>query len=120
MTVRVDVVPTEMLAGLAFRVHTGVPAFISVNVAVTLLAAVMLTVQLPVPVQAPLQPVKVLPVTGVAVSVTLAPLVKDALHVVPQLIPAGALLTVPVPVPLLLIVNDKEPKDCPPRTNRTA
>ena len=46
-----------------------------VNEAVTLCAAVMLTTQLPVPVHAPLQPEKVLPVVGVAVSVTLAPIV---------------------------------------------
>ena len=67
------------------------------NVAVTLLATLMLTVQLPVPAQAPLQPVKVLAVAGVAVRVTLAPLVKLALHVVPQLMPAGLLVTVPLP-----------------------
>ena len=46
----------------------------TVKVAVTLLAALILTTQLPVPVQAPLQPVKVEPVVGVAVRVTLVPL----------------------------------------------
>jgi len=39
-------------------------------VAVTDLAAVMLTVQVPVPVQAPLQPANVLPVLAAAVRVT--------------------------------------------------
>jgi hypothetical protein len=44
---------------------------VTANVAVTLRAAVMLTVQVvPVPVQAPLQPVKVAPVPTVAVRVT--------------------------------------------------
>jgi len=37
-----------------------------VKVAVTLVFAVMLTVQVPVPVQAPDQPVKVEPVAGLA------------------------------------------------------
>ena len=61
----------------------------------------MLTVQVPVPVHAPLQPVKVLPVAGVAVRVTLVPLLKNALHVEPplQLIPVGDELTAPEPVP---------------------
>jgi len=45
----------------------------AVNVAVTLLAASIVTTQLPVPVQAPLQPVNALPVLAVAVSVTLVP-----------------------------------------------
>jgi hypothetical protein len=44
------------------------------NVAVTLRAAVMLTVQSPVPVHAPLQPVKEEPVAAAAVRVTAAPL----------------------------------------------
>jgi hypothetical protein len=44
------------------------------KVAVALRAAVMFTTQLPVPLQAPLQPEKVEPDAGVAVSVTLAPL----------------------------------------------
>ena len=45
------------------------------NVAVTVLAAVMVTVQEPVPVQPPpLQPPKVDPAAGVAVRVTAVPL----------------------------------------------
>lgn len=42
---------------------------------------------------------KVDPVLGVAVNVTGVPLVKLALHTVGQLIPPGALLTVPLPPP---------------------
>jgi hypothetical protein len=75
-----------------------------VNVAVTERAWVIVTVQVPVPVQAPLQPVKVEPVDAVAVRVTLVPLVKVALQVAPQLTPVGLEVTVPDPVPLLVRV----------------
>ena len=47
--------------------------WLSVKVAVTLAAAVIGTTHAPVPVQAPLQLVKLEPVAGVAVSVTLVP-----------------------------------------------
>jgi hypothetical protein len=44
-----------------------------VKLAVTLVAAFIVTVQEPVPVHAPLQPVKVEPFAGVADRVTLVP-----------------------------------------------
>jgi hypothetical protein len=72
---------------------------LELNVAVTALAALMVTLQLPVPVQAPLQPAKVDPVAAVSVKVTTVPLVKLALQVLGQVMPAGLLLTEPVPVP---------------------
>lgn len=50
-----------------------------------------------VPVHAPLKPEKVDPEAGVAVNVTLLPLLKSALQVVGQLMPAGLLVTVPLP-----------------------
>jgi hypothetical protein len=68
------------------------------KVAVTLVAAAKVTVQVLVPEQAPLQPVKELFVPGVAVSVTCAFGAKPAEQVVGQLIPAGLLITVPVPL----------------------
>jgi hypothetical protein len=55
----------------------------------------------------PLQPVKAEPALGVAVSVTAVALAKAAEHVVPQVIPAGELVTVPLPVPALLTVSVK-------------
>jgi hypothetical protein len=72
----------------------------SANVAVTLCAVFIVTTQLPTPLQAPPQPPKPQPFAGVAVSVTCDPWAKFALHVDPQLIPAGELVTVPLPVTL--------------------
>jgi hypothetical protein len=78
---------------------------LAVNVAVTEALPVNFTLQAPVPVQAPDQPANVEVVFEAAVSVTTVPLVKLALHVAPQLIPAGLLVTVPAPVPAFLTVS---------------
>jgi hypothetical protein len=70
------------------------------KVAVTAVAAVTVTMQVPAPVQPPpLQPANVELADAEAVNVTCVPLAKFAEHVVGQVIPAGALVTVPVPVP---------------------
>jgi hypothetical protein len=69
------------------------------NVAVTLRDSVMLTVQVPVPLQAPLQPEKLESAVALAVNVTLVPCAKSAEQALPQLIPAGLLVTVPDPDP---------------------
>jgi hypothetical protein len=45
------------------------------------------------------------PALGVAVRVTTVPLRKSAAHVAPQLIPAGLLVTVPVPAPARVTVS---------------
>jgi hypothetical protein len=71
----------------------------------TLVAVFIATTQDPVPLQAPLQPANVEPEAAVAVSATLVPVVKLALHVAPQLMPAGELTTEPVPVPLVATVS---------------
>jgi hypothetical protein len=78
---------------------------LAVNVAVTEALLVNVTLQAPVPVQAPDQPANVDVAFEAAVSVTTVPLVKLALQVAPQLIPAGLLVTVPAPVPALWTVN---------------
>ena len=71
------------------------------KVAVTLVSAVTVTSQADVPLHAPPHPVNVELPVGFGVSVTLVPLSKSALQVLPQLIPPGLLLTVPVPLPAI-------------------
>ena len=107
-------VPQLIPAGALVTVPVPVPAFVTVNanvfaavnVAVTAAAAVTVTTQAPVPVHAPLHPAKVDPLAATCVNVTIVPLAKLATHAVPQLIPAGALVTVPVPVPAFVTVNE--------------
>ena len=74
----------------------------------TVVAAETVTVQEPVPAQPPpVQPVKEEPAAGAAVSVTAVPLGKFAVQVAPQLMPAGLLVTVPVPAPAGVTVRAK-------------
>jgi len=56
---------------------------------------------LAVPVQAPLHPANTEPAEAEAVNVTTAPDPNSAVQLVPQLIPAGLDVTVPVPAPSL-------------------
>ncbi len=78
--VPVQVAPQVMPAGVLLTVPLPLPGratpitrLLRSKLAVTFCAALMVTAQVPVPVQAPLQPAKVEPLTAVAVSVTLAP-----------------------------------------------
>src|SRR5256712_10130575 len=76
------------------------------NVALTLVAALSVTVHVPVPEQPPpLQPVKVEPAAGAAVKVTAGPLAKAAEHATPPEVTAGLLRVVPVPGTLRLPVR---------------
>src|SRR5947209_2243023 len=101
-------------AGLLATVPLPVPAETTVRakicrskVAVTVVSAVRVTVQLAVPVQPPpCQPVKTEPGAGVGVSVTRLPLVYLQ-QLVPQVLPAGLLATVPLPVPAETTVRAK-------------
>jgi len=77
----------------------------ALKVAVTEVAAFMVTLQAPVPLQAPLQPANAEPGAGVAAKLTIVPLAKLAEQVAPQEIPAGELVTVPVPVPVSVTVR---------------
>ena len=112
-----QVAPQLMPAGVLVTVPEPVPDLVTVSaklfvdcakLATTVVAAVMVRVQVPVPSHGPApQPVKVEPVAGVAVSVIAVPLAKLAEQVAPQLMPAGVLVTVPVPAPALVTVNVK-------------
>jgi hypothetical protein len=74
---------------------------------VTVFAEVMGTVHGPLPEQAPLQPANAHPAAGVAVSVTMVSLVNEAWQVVPQSMPVGTEVTVPLPVPARLTLSEK-------------
>jgi hypothetical protein len=77
-----------------------------VKVAVTDVAAVGLTVHAAMPLHPPPDhPANTDPELGVAARLIEEPLAKLALHVEPQLIPAGVLVTVPVPLPALVTVS---------------
>jgi len=126
VSVKVTTVPLLKLAlqvlgqlmplGLLLTVPVPVPATVTesanvvtvvLKVAVTAFAALMVTLQVPVPEQAPLQPAKVDPADAAAVKVTTVPLLKLALQVLGQTIPLGLLVTVPDPVPAGVTVNAK-------------
>jgi hypothetical protein len=80
--------------------RTNVGGGAAVKVAVTLFAASIVTLQLLLELgQAPPQPPNVLPLAGVAVSVTTVPDVSDAEHVPGHEMPPTLDDTLPVPVP---------------------
>ena len=70
-----------------------------------LLGAKPVLAQVPVPEQSPDQPVNFEPAPAAAVRVTEVPSTNCAEHVAPHAIPAGELVTVPEPEPLLLTVS---------------
>src|SRR3989442_3484665 len=79
------------------------------NVAVTERLSFIVTVHVVVvPLQAPLQPLKRAWVPGVAVSVTVVPVLKLAEQIDPQVIPAGLLIAVPPAEPRIATVNVTE------------
>src|SRR5574341_798218 len=98
-----QVLPQLIPAGVLVTVPLPVPGRVTVRVglgakvAVTLAGVSRVTVQGPVPLQAPLQPAKKEPAAGAAVRATRLWVAKLALQVLPQLIPAGALVTLPLP-----------------------
>ena len=75
LTLNVTTAPRRLVA-VVMRVPGSdrIGAVTSAKLAVTVVLAVRVTLQLPVPEQAPLQPVKLDPVSGVAVRVTVVPL----------------------------------------------
>ena len=111
-------------AGLLATMPLPEPAIIAIscgsrkNVAVTCLSETMSRMQGPVPVHAPLHPVKCAPGGTTALRVTEVPPAKAAEHGVlfmSQLMPAGLLVTLPSPVMLLTCTSALNgPADDPP------
>jgi hypothetical protein len=107
-TVAVNVTDCPEIDGFTLDASVVVVAMGSnVNVAVTVVAALMVTVQPAVPEHPPPdQPENSDPAAGDAPRVTVVPCTNEALHVAPQSMPAGDEVT--VPLPLLLTVNVNE------------
>ena len=90
VTVPVDEFPPITLVGFT-ESEDSAAVEVELKFALTDFAASMVTLQAPVPLQAPLQPANVEPESGVAVKLTTVPLAKLAEHVVPQEIPGAYL-----------------------------
>jgi len=91
---------------VAFRVPGGGGGGITLNVAVTVVAVVIGTVQEFVPEQPPPdQPTRVVPGSGVAVRVTGVPVLATTEQTEPQLMPAEFEVTVPVAFPPLFTIS---------------
>jgi len=103
-SVKVTVSGTEPVIGEALKFATGA---MILNVAVTVVSTFKVMVQVvPVPLQPPPdQPANDDPGLGAAVMVSTVPTLYDAVQTLPQLIPDGELVTVPVPVPALVTVS---------------
>jgi hypothetical protein len=97
-----QVAPQLMPAGELVTVPSPLSLTLSVksclNVAVTDCAEFIVTKQVPLPVQAPLQLLKTQPAAAAGVKVTWVPAVKRPLHVPGQSMPEGLLVTVPLPL----------------------
>ena len=98
LTIVPPAVPLDVtsLTTLVVKVY---PELLNVAVQAMLPVIVKLTLGLAVLQPAPAHPAKVEPEPAVAVKVTGVPLLSVVEQVLPQLIPVGLLVTVPVPVP---------------------
>ena len=98
-----EIVPMPVPA----RLKVSTPSFwIALKFAVTCWLALSINVQVGLlPLQPPAHPAKEEFAPAVSVSVTWVPLAKAALHVVPQLMPAGLLLIIPPPAPAAWVLS---------------
>jgi hypothetical protein len=98
-----EAVTTPVPAPEARTTNAWLPAGTVVKAAVALralLASTLHTGLLPAPAQSPLQPENTLPASALATRVTRDPLAKPAPQVLPQTMPPGALITLPLPEPV--------------------
>ncbi len=105
-------IPTGLLLTEPFPETVTVSVNVAVveNVTVTVRLEFIVTVHCLLSEETESQPLQLLtvePLSGVAVRVTAVPLGKEAEQMVPQLIPGGLLVTVPLPVPVLTTVSVK-------------
>ena len=101
----VSITPS-LSSSVSTRFPTPSPSVSRSNVAVAVVVPLIVNVQVElVPVQAPLHPVNADPGAGVAVNVTGVPSGYNAVQVIPQLIPAGDDVAVPVPFPVVVAVK---------------
>jgi hypothetical protein len=106
VTVFSDVIPIFTFPKLTELGETEIAGGFAENAAVTAASAFMTTTHVPVPEYPPPdQPAKVEFVSALALSVIFVPALTSLVQVLPQLIPAGLLVTVPVPVPDLFTVS---------------
>ncbi len=99
--------PEIVVAALSASLAGGVTVVVAVNAAPQdALADRVTVVAADVPEHEPDQPTKVEPLAAAAVSTTAWPAVNEALQVLPQLMPSGLEMTVPLPVPLLTTVSE--------------
>ena len=77
----------------------------ALKVAVTFASASRVIEQTPVPLHDPPQPVNVDLLDGVGVKLIDVPAAKVAVQLVPQLMPTGELVIVPIPVPKSEVVR---------------
>src|SRR5580704_5637048 len=97
---------TERLSGSTAASRFTLAFCFATKLALIVVSALRVTVQAAVPLHPPPdQPPKIDPWVDAALSVTCVPVAKFAEQVGPQLIPDGALVTVPVPVPVSAIVS---------------
>jgi hypothetical protein len=93
------------LAFFSVRPRSFGTTHLALNVAVAALSTVIESAHVDLPAQAPLQPLKTDVAVGFAVSANAVPYGNPALHVVPQPIPPGELVTVPRPFPFFPMVR---------------
>jgi hypothetical protein len=97
--------PVPALVAVRLKVATGGKLKVAVQLLLALIVTVTAGVVAAQPV--PAQLAKTEPVAGAAVNVTAVPLLKVPEQVVEQLIPAGELVMVPLPVPALVTARVK-------------
>src|SRR5258706_12490571 len=105
---KLGTLPVPVPLGAMLSVNCGGGAVPELKFAVATTAELMVSVQLPVPEHAPLQPVKVEPAFGVAMRVRTVFARRSEKQALPQSNPSGEEGTRPVPLPSLGVGRERE------------